>query len=88
MSKHVWNYIAHVRGAADTPEEARNIAKRRFAVLADTVAADNANEDPGADLRSFDPGGGGGPCEPNLRTQDFDVSDSGLPEAVSRDDDD
>lgn len=88
MSKHVVSFIVHVRGADDRFSEAYRKAVGRLNEVAEAVSNGKQVVDPGADFRVLDPGGGGGPCVPNLRTQDFDVSDSGLPEAVSRDDDD
>lgn len=84
MSDFVYNHILHVKAAGDTPEEAQSAADESILKAAQQIKARQAVTVVGADHRGFDPGGGG-PCAP-LRTQDFDVSESGLPSARSRDD--
>lgn len=87
MVKNVVSYILHVRGAGKDFTDAENRAIHRLRAATDTILNGALPKDPGVDFRVLDPGGGGGPCAPILRTADFDVSAGGLPEAQSRDDD-
>ncbi len=73
----VYSHILHVKAAGDTPAEAQAKANKKLVKAAKQVANGKSVTVIGADYRGFDPGGGGGPCAP-LRTQDFDVSTSGL----------
>ena len=84
----VVNYIVHVKGAGENTAEANGNAIDRLKDAARALVAGKTFIDPGADIRIVDPGGGGGPCEPLIVSQDFDIGPGALPEAVSRDDDD
>lgn len=88
MAIQVVNYILHVKGAGKNTESADNLALKRLQKAATSLAQGKTAVDPGVDSRIMDPGGGGGPCEPIIVSQEFDVGPGALPEAQRRDDDD
>ncbi|MGI9297048.1 MAG: hypothetical protein ACR2QC_04020 [Gammaproteobacteria bacterium] len=84
----VVNYILHVKGAGENTRDANQAALSRLSKASEALVDGRTFIDPGVDARQVDPGGGGGPCEPLVISQDFDIGPGALPEAQNDDDDD
>ena len=83
------NVVVHVlivRGAGEEFDEANIRAKARLVGAARKIELGEIPDDPGVQYLTEDPGGGGGPCEPNKKVLEYTTNAGGLPEAVGDDD--
>ena len=83
------NVVVHIivaRGAGEDFDEANLRAKRRLVNAARKVELGEIPDDAGVQYLTEDPGGGGGPCEPNKKVIEYTTNAGGLPEAQNGDD--
>lgn len=83
---NVVSLTLNAQGAGDTYEEANANAVARLAESARKIKQGKRPLDPGVTLDDRDPGGGGGPCEPQKYSVDIIVDPTILPEFRPRDD--
>ncbi len=88
MTTNVFTYVLMARGAGNSPEEARAMARRRLAQSANEIADGKQPSDATVDVRTIEPGGGGGPCAAEFIDVQVNYTPSGLPEAQPRPSDD
>ena len=74
-------YVLSARGLGESR------ALSRLIEAVNELSAGNMPKDPGVDVRRLDPGGGGGPCQPQKIATEFLIGPTGLPEAQPNDDD-
>ena len=70
-----------VRGAGSDYATARAHALARLQAAANEVKAGRLPNDAGIQYFEEDPGGGGGPCAPAVKSVDYTTNAGGLPEA-------